>query len=103
MSLESKRKSPPVSTIAEYLVAIRNEWGTTRTIIDHLEMFLNGRTFHIVGPVNIETLTNVKGAHFIYMYEISVIEAEYGALRIKISTQSESLKLRTSSKASKIQ
>ena len=76
MSLESKRKSPPVSITAEYLVVTGSDWGITRTVVNHLEMFLNGGTFHVVSPIQIETLSYVEIADFIYMYERSLIDVE---------------------------
>lgn len=76
MSLESKRKSPPVSITAEYLVVTGSDWGITRTVVNHLEMFLDGRTFHVVSPIQIETLSYVEIADFIYMYERSLIDVE---------------------------
>lgn len=103
MSLESKRKSPPVSITAESLIVTRSEWGTTRTVVNHLEMFLDGGTFHVVSPIQIETLSYVEIAEFIYMHERSLVDIERNDLPMKMVKHSESPNLRTSSKAFRIQ
>ncbi len=80
-----------------------SDWETTRTVINHFEMFFDGGTFHVVSPIQIETLTYVEIVQFIYMDERSLIDVGCSALPRKMIKHSESPKLRTSSRASKIQ
>ncbi len=77
-----------------------SNWETTRIIVNHLEIFLDGGTFHVVSPIQIETLTYVEIVQF--MNERSLIDVGYSALLRKMVKHSESPKLRTSSRASKI-
>ena len=66
-------------------------------------MFLDGGTLHVVSPIQIETLSYVEIAEFIYMHERSLIDVERNALPMKMVKDSESPNLRTSSRASRIQ
>lgn len=65
------RKSPPVSSTTKYLDVLRYRLGSTRTVVDHLEIFLDSGILHVIGPIQIKTLTNIEIPHFICRNETS--------------------------------